>query len=109
MADASFNGTKMWEYWPAVGEISNGSGLAFLPVGYSNLGVTPAAKSTVSYPDASFEGLYEYSAFWTGSEVENNGNKAYYRYIIATQPHLMIGKAYKISFGASVRCVRDAR
>lgn len=107
MADASFNTMKMWTYWPAVGSISNRSGLAFIPTGYANLGVTPAVKSGTGYPDASFEGVYDYSVFWTADEVEGESDMAYYRYIVGSQPHFMISKGNKESFGASVRCVRD--
>lgn len=107
MADASFNTKKMWTYWPAVGAITNRSGLAFIPTGYANLGVTPAVKSGVSYPDASFEGVYDYSVFWTADEVEGESDMAYYRYIFGSQPHFMISKGNKETFGASVRCVRD--
>lgn len=107
MADASFNSYKMWEYWPAVGDISNRSGLAFIPTGYANLGLTPAVRSGSLYPEASFEGVYDYSVFWTADEVEGNSDMAYYRYIVGSQPHFMISKGNKESFGASVRCVRD--
>lgn len=106
MADASFNTEKMWTYWPAVGDITNRSGLAFLPTGYVNLGVTPAIKSGSNFPDATFEGLYDYSVFWTADEVEGEEGLAYYRYVYGNQPHFMIGKGNKETFGASVRCVR---
>ena len=105
MVNGSFNSEEMWTYWPAVGDITNRSGLAFLPTGYANLGVTPA-KSGSNYPDATFEGLFDYAVFWTASEVEGEEGMAYYRYIYGTQPHLMIGKGNKETFGASVRCIR---
>ena len=84
------------------------SGMAVLPVGYANLGITPEIKSKSSYPAALFEGIYEFAAFWTADEVENDANMAYYRYMYAKNPHLMIGKGYKETFGASVRCVRES-
>lgn len=108
IADASFNGEKLWNYWPEVGVPSNMSGMAVLPVGYANLGITPEIKSKSSYPAALFEGIYEFAAFWTADEVENDANMAYYRYMYAKTPHLMIGKGYKETFGASVRCVRES-
>lgn len=107
MTNAKFNSEIMWEYWPEVGDITNRSGLAFIPVGYANLGVTPSVKSSTRYPNAIFEGLYEYAAFWTSNEVEGEEDMAYYRYVTVGKPHFMIGKAHKNTFGASVRCVRD--
>ena len=109
MADANFNTEEMWIYNPAVGDITNTTGLAFLPTGYVNLGITPSVKSVADYPEARFDGLYDYAVFWSGSEVEGEEGMAYYRYLRAGQPHLMIGKGSKESFGASVRCVRDTK
>lgn len=108
MANASFNTEQMWTYYPAVGDITNRSGLAFLPTGYANLGVTPAVKSGSNFPDAKFEGLFDYSVFWTADEVEGEEGLAYYRYVLGSQPHFMIGKGNKEAFGASVRCVRTS-
>lgn len=108
IADGYFNGEKHWDYWPEIGVPANTSGLAILPVGYSNLGVTPQLKSKSAYPAALFEGTYEFAAFWTADEVEGNADMAYYRYMYMKAPHLMIGKGYKGTFGASVRCVRES-
>ncbi len=104
MADAYFNGVQMWEYWPEFGEITNSSTLAFIPTGYANLG----ARSDGAYPQASFEGVYEYAAFWTADKVDGEDDMAYYRYMIVDQPDLFVGKGDVRSFGAAVRCVRDA-
>ena len=106
MVNGCFNSEEMWTYWPAVGDLVNRSGLAILPTGYANLGITPA-KSNSIYPNVTFEGLFDYAAFWTASEVEGEEDMAYYRYIYGKQPHLMIGKGHKETFGASVRCVRN--
>jgi uncharacterized protein (TIGR02145 family) len=65
-------------------------------------------KSKSAYDAALFEGVYEFAAFWTADEAEDNTDMAYYRYLYAKAPHLMIGKGYKSSFGASVRCVRES-
>ena len=108
IADGYFNGEKLWNYWPEIGVPANTSGLAILPVGYSNLGVTPTPKSKSTYPAALFEGIYEFAAFWTADEVEDNTDQAYYRYMYTKAPHFMIGKGYKEAFGASVRCVRKS-
>lgn len=102
MANARFNGNDMWEYWPAVGEITNSSRLSLIPTGYSNLG----NKRGNGYIYADFSGLNLFSAIWTADKVEGEGDMAYYRYLIADQPDLFIGKGDVNSFGASVRCVR---
>lgn len=104
MADVKFNGTKMWEYWPNVGEITNSSKLSFIPAGYANLGEKNEAGK---YPTASFFGVYEYAAFWTADRVEGEDDMAYYRYIICDQPDIQIGKGDIHTFGANVRCVRE--
>ena len=93
MGPASFNGILMWEYWPTVGKITNGTGFSAIPVGYANLAT------------GSYSGTYEYAAFWTSTEVEDDSNMAYYKYLICDQPDLYEGKADKNSFGASVRCI----
>ena len=41
-------------------------------------------------------------------EVEGEEGLAYYRYVLGSQPHFMIGKGNKEAFGASVRCVRTS-
>ena len=108
IADGYFNGDKLWSYWPEIGVPDNTSGMAILPFGYSNLGVTPTPKSKSNYPAALFEGTYEFAAFWTADEVADNTDMAYYRYIYTKSPHFMISKGYKGTFGASVRCVRES-
>ena len=104
MADAKFNGNTMWEYWPAVGNITNESRFSAIPAGYINLG-NEAEDGT--YPEANSYGVYEYAAFWTADSVEGNESMAYYRYITDNQPDLFISKGDKKNFGASVRCVRN--
>ena len=106
MADAKFNGVAMWDYWPAVGTITNESGFSAIPAGYLNLG---ERSQTGEYPEATSSGVYEYAVFWTADEVDGEPGMAYYRYIIANQPDVFISKGDKSSFGASVRCVRDAQ
>ena len=108
LADAYFNGDKLWEFWPEMGVPQNTSGMAILPTGYANLGVTPEVSSRSSYPGALFSAIYEFAAFWTADEVSDDTNQAYYRYIYTKKPDLMIGKGDKVSFGASVRCVRNS-
>lgn len=105
MADAKFNGVDMWDYWPAVGTLTNDYGFSAVPAGYLNLG--PKAE-TGGYPQADSKGVYEYATFWTADQVEGEEGMAYYRYIVADQPDVFISKGDKANFGASVRCVRDA-
>lgn len=102
MADIEFNSVKMWEYWPAVGDITDKAKFAAIPAGYANLG----SKEDGRYPTASFFGSYEYSVFWTSDKVEDEEGMAYYRYFISDQPDLLIGKGDMKTFGASVRCIR---
>lgn len=106
MADAYINDIPVIEYWPSVGDVTNSSRLALLPFGYVNMG-TMAEDG--GYPYAVFDGIYIYAAFWTADKVEGEEGMAYYRYMICNQPEMMVGKADVSSFGASVRCVRDAQ
>jgi uncharacterized protein (TIGR02145 family) len=94
MGDASFNGTLMWDYWPAVGDITNSTGFSAIPVGYANT------------KTGNFTGTYEYAVFWTSTSVEDDDTMAYYKYLIFNEPDMFTGKADKESFGASVRCIR---
>lgn len=92
MAPAKFNGTAMYDYWPVVGEITNGSGFSALTSGYANT------------ESKSFRGEQEYAVFWTADEATES--EGYYKYLIVDQPGLFTGKGNKASFGASVRCIR---
>lgn len=96
MVNADFNYLKLWEYWPGPGELTNISGISAIPAGYANL------------PAGEFSGVYDYAAFWTSSIDSGNPEMAYYRYMFAKDPHLMIGRGSRKDFGASVRCVRDS-
>ena len=93
MVDAYFNGSKMWEFWPAV-KISNDSRFSAIPVGYYS--VDGDARSLKNYG--------KYAFFWT-SDVDADG-LGVARYIYHDQPSV-----FKASFGndsimGSVRCVR---
>ncbi len=101
MGNARFNDELMWEFWPAVGEITNSTGLGAIPSGYVMLG----NKENGTYPTALFKGSKEYAMFWTSTSADDE-DMAYYRYLICNQSELMTGKGDKKSFGASVRCVR---
>lgn len=95
MGNAYFNGELMWEYWPAVGEITNESGLSLIPAGYAELS-----------SNDKFKRINQYAVFWTADTVADEEGMAYYRYIICDQPEFMTGKSDTKTFGASVRCVR---
>lgn len=106
LVNASFNLSPVLEYWPAVGNVTNSSRLSFIPFGYANLG---ARNEAGKYPQASFSGRWEYAAMWTADKAVDDDAMAYCRYLIADQPDMLIGKYDVNSFGASVRCVRDAQ
>ena len=103
MGNAYFNGNLMWEYWPAVGEITNASGLSMIPAGYAMLA---SKDSNGYYSNSQFNGLNEYATFWTADAVEDEEGMAYYRYVICDQPEFLLGKGDIKTFGANVRCVR---
>ena len=103
MVNASFNGVEILEYWPEVGVVTNEAKLGFLPFGYAHLGNKNEAGQ---YSNASFDGIFDYAVFWTADQVDED--MAYYRYFIADQPDMLVGKGDRNTFGASVRCVRDA-
>ena len=96
MADVTFNDDEMWQYYPTVGDITNVSTLAFIPAGYATAG-------------KDFTGVNEYAVFWTADAVEGESDMAYYRYLVCDQSDLFASKGSKSSFGASVRCVREAQ
>ena len=104
-ADACFNGEPMLQYWPAVGEITNELKVGLLPVGFANLGDKDADGR---YQWSAFDGMDKYAAVWTADLVDGEAGMAYYRYLISDQPDFYVGKGDVKSFGASVRCVREA-
>lgn len=96
MVNASFNGDRMWEYWPAV-NITNSTNFSAIPTGYGVWNGTTFA----------FSGDLEYAAFWTSDE-SSDGNKGIYRYMYVESPTLYAAQADKDNFVANVRCVRKA-
>lgn len=93
MADVSFNGNKMWEYWPKV-KIDNASRLAIMPSGYA----------MISKSGTGFAGMDDYAMFWTSDESDSDFAIA--RYIYEDNPNLLAGLYDKKGIGASVRCIR---
>lgn len=94
MANIYFNGSRMWEYWPAV-KITNNTGFAAMPVGYALL----------RSDGLEFVNNLDYAVFWTADSYDDE--QAVYRMINMNKPDVMRGVAHKDSFLASVRCVRN--
>lgn len=94
MADAFFNGNRMWSYKKEVG-IDNASGFAAIPSGY----VTKGANSA-------FTGLKDYAIFWTSTPSADDANMAIYYYLNVNQAGIFSHQADKQSLALSVRCVR---
>jgi len=93
MADATFDGNKMWEYFPAV-QISNAKHFNAIPLGYVDI--------TDSFNTYSHYG--EYACYWTKDEENGMGK---YLYIYAGNPVMQEGLGDKKTLYMSVRCVRD--
>lgn len=93
-ADAFLNDKRMWDYWPGV-ERTNTTGLAIIPAGYVLAGVKP-----------SFKRIYDYAAFWTATENEENPSLARYRYMYVKDNDVKATWGDKQSLALSVRCVR---
>ena len=66
-------------------------------------------NSDGKFTNPSFDGVFEYVAMWTADKVNGEEGMAYYRYMISDQPEMLVGKGDMNTFGASVRCVRDAQ
>lgn len=93
MADASFNGDKMWEYWPQI-QINNKHGFNAVPVGYID---SLDAVST-------YTKWGEYACWWTSDTADGQG---VYLYLFEELPAAQTGKGDKSTLYMSVRCVRD--
>ncbi len=93
MVDAEFIGNKMWEFWPDV-KITNKSGFSALPVGYA---VDQGTSNN-------FNGVYNYATFWTS---DSEGDSGYYRYLYVDKVDVFPNSGDKVSFRASVRCVKN--
>ncbi|MBO4670693.1 MAG: fibrobacter succinogenes major paralogous domain-containing protein [Bacteroidales bacterium] len=91
MANASFNGTMMWDYYRGV-SITDAS-ISVLPAGFALVGAS----------GYEYAGYGSYAALWTSDEFEGKG---VYRYINEQSDCVYVGLADKTRFAASVRCVR---
>lgn len=95
---ATFNTeTTLWEYYTAVGDPTNRSGISAIPAGY-------ARRSNGLW---SFDGYCEYAIFWTSTEDPTNSSKAVCR-VINCESQVVYREVHdKETFAASVRCIKD--
>ena len=93
MGNLSFNGSKMWEYWPAV-KITDSAQLSLMPVGY---------VENFSSDKLKFTGLNEYAAFWTSDQVDGRGVM---RYVYQDKDIVYISAVSKKDIAVPVRCVK---
>ena len=94
IANASFLGDEMWEYWPQV-KITNLFGFNAIPTGYVDMNdnFTP------------YENYGEYACWWTSDQL--NDDEGVYLYIFDENPVVQTGSGDKYSLYMSVRCVKD--
>lgn len=97
MGDIYFNGekaeNKLWEYWPAVGAITDKSRLSLMPTGYAVI-----INGRYDYYDVNVR-----SVLWTKDEADGYGIA---RYIYEDQNVLFSGRFSKTEFAANVRCIK---
>lgn len=93
MVDATFNGDRLWEFWPDV-KITNQSRFSAIPLGYA----------MVEGASASFRAYKEYAMFWTADA--SGADMGIARYIYVDKPAFFSGEYGKESLRANVRCVR---
>ncbi|MBO4263126.1 MAG: fibrobacter succinogenes major paralogous domain-containing protein [Bacteroidales bacterium] len=94
MGQATFNGTRLWDFYREV-SITDASHFSALPVGYAVL-VEDAAPV--------FADMHGYAAFWTADEQDGQG---VYRYLTGRSDVVHVALASKDGLALSVRCVRD--
>lgn len=94
MADAYFNKSKMWEYWPDVSP-DNTSGFSLLPMGY---------LAIRGEEHAHIEPMV-YALFWTADE--DGPERAFYRSIYMKYDRVYCESGYKEYMAMNVRCIRE--
>ena len=94
MANAYFNASRMWEYWPDVTP-TNASGLSLLPLGY----VSVQGESHAHLDQ------FKYALFWTADEI--NEEQAYFRSIYMKYDTISCEAGYKDYMALNLRCVRE--
>ena len=93
MANAYFNNSKMWEYWPDVNP-ENTSAFALLPLGY---------LAIRGDEHAHLEPM-KYALFWTADEYGEE--QAFYRSIYMKYDRIYCEPGYKDYMALNVRCIR---
>lgn len=91
--NASFNGNRMWEFWPT-SDITSTSTFHALPTGYCNAGT-----------ELEYKGIQDFACFWTADSVD--ADNALYRYIYTQDDDLKLGVGDKKTLAISVRCISD--
>lgn len=92
-AKATINSVNMWKYSPN-----------FQYLNQFGWNAIPAGNSTGSY--RTFLNRGEYATWWSADQMDNNNG--FYRFIYFDSSDFPYNFASKSTFGASVRCVRDA-
>ena len=94
MANAYFNASRMWEFWPDVKPV-NTSGLSLLPLGY--LAIRGEEHAHLD--------PMQYALFWTADEAGEE--QAYYRSIFMKYDRIYCETGYKDYMALNVRCIRE--
>ncbi|MCQ2182055.1 MAG: hypothetical protein MJY89_01440 [Bacteroidales bacterium] len=92
MENIYFNGTRMWEYWPAV-KIDNSARFSAIPVGYAE----------ISEDSHVFCEFGRYAMFWSSDMVEDQASM---RYIFEDKAGVYFGLLEPEETAMSVRCIR---
>lgn len=98
MVDAKFFNSRMWEYWPNDVKVTNKLKFNAMSFGYA----TSSNDGSPKFMDPN-----EYAVFWTADADEEDGAKAWIRYLHYKQADVLSATVDKETFLASVRCVRD--
>jgi len=110
LGDVYFNGStsdcKMWEYWPAVGTITNSTKLSLIPTGYGQIGHDASSVDPKDWT-YTFYGLWDFGAWWTSDEDASDTSCAYCAVIQERTDYISYDSMPKSYFAASVRCVKD--
>lgn len=91
MENISFNGSRMWEYWPAV-EITNAARFSAIPVGFA----------TITLGAYGFSLYGQQAMFWSADP----GTGGFFRFIHDDNPGMYFGSVDPGTTAMSVRCLR---
>ena len=98
MADARFNGERMWGYWPHDVTITDRLGFSALPCG--TVQVTGSVNTFTHFGD--------YAAFWTSDKIED-APEAVFRYVNSKSRDVFVETGSTTKLRLNVRCVRDRK